>query len=245
MPRDVPRQSAPKEPAHPFDTPAAIMQSIHNEVTELRRTVTEARERHDRELAELRQEVQLLKSALAREEALRAKSDDAQIADFKAEVARRNSEFEAFRANVKAEFQKRTPVKDFEALHANFVKLDSSLGSEKVSRRSAQDELERRIEANTVDDSAFAQSVMVQLKDHKKAIDDNNAKDEEFASNILPRVQLAGKMLLAAGDMKSRHVQEVSESLVRKATEVFPKSIPEASELARERRTSSRWAASR
>jgi hypothetical protein len=115
------------------------------------------------------------------------------------ESRQRKSELQSFIREATEKLDSRTLVDDFEALRLHVAQLESDQNVEKDAWRLKVKELEKIIEANSVGDNVFAQEVKRQLKDHQKQLHENALQDDEFKNTIIPRLQMAGQIMEAAG----------------------------------------------
>lgn len=188
-----------EEPPHPFDTPFILMKKMKAEIDELRQELRKEQEQREHEVAGLRQDVQDLRDALAKEKHERISNDDRISTNLATETSIRNKNVNDLKEYASTEFARRTLVSDFEALSQRVKELEELTTFEKKAWRKNVSDLERQIDANTAGDNVFAQQVVKQLRDHKKMLDDNAASDAEFANHVMPRFQLASQVMLAAG----------------------------------------------
>lgn len=184
---------------HPFDGPFSLMKSLKAEIAELRSALREEQQKNGAQVEGLKQDVLDLRRALQQEQAERTSSCDSLGASLASENSSRRSQMQEFKVMMSTELGQRAMVVDLKALEDFAQAMDVELKNEEKQWRETTKDLERQIDSNTAGDNVFTQQVVKTLRDHKKALDDNAASDAEFANNIMPRVQMAGQLLLSAG----------------------------------------------
>jgi len=182
---------------HPFDGPYAIMKGMQVEIGNLAAKLETEQQQRASEVQSLREEVRLLREALAKERSERINATTHLSDKLISEITRHDNSLKTLHDQTSAALRERTMVDDFETLCSRVQDLTSGLKQEMEERANSFHNLDVRIEINTQGDSEFAQRMVKDLASLRQMLESNTNNDKVFAGWVEPRVLMAGRLLQA------------------------------------------------
>lgn len=183
--------------AHPFDGPYAIMKGMQVELGNLQAKFESEQQLRAAEVQSLRDEVRLLREALAKERSERINATTTISDKLASEIARHDKSLQTMHDQTSAALLQRAMVDDFESLCSRVKDLTAFAQKEVDDRKTALHNLDVRIEMNSQGDSEFAQQMVKEQSNLRLLLESNTNNDKIFAGWVEPRILMAGKLLQA------------------------------------------------
>jgi len=182
---------------HPFDGPYAIMKGLQVELGNLQAKVEWEQQQRAAEVQSLRDEVRLLREALAKERAERVGTTTSLSDKLASEIARHDKSLQVMHEQTSAALAARAMVDDLQNLGSRVKDLDESLRTEVEDRNKAFHNLDVRIDMNSQGDNEFAQQMTKEQSNLRQLLELNTSNDKVFAGWVEPRILMAGRLLQA------------------------------------------------
>lgn len=196
--------------SHPFDMPFDLMKALQHEIHSLKASFKAEQQKHDHEVAEMRNDLMQLRAAFHKEQSERIADSQSLSEQLAREEHHRHTEVTELRTATMAALHLRAMEKDHETLQGRVLLLEDLCAHENKAWREASEKVMKDVQANSEGDNDFAKEISRELKELRELSEYHSHRHNEFATEIDLRVAAAAEIMISVGASYSRCATPVS-----------------------------------